>query len=127
MSKLRRISIFLTSLCAVLGIALVRVVALATTSADAPARVVDFERDVQPIFKSACYECHGSGRQKSKLRIDSRPLAMEGGRLGKDIIAGDSVHSPLFTRVSDPDAAHRMPRDRDALTAGQIETIRLWI
>src|SRR4051794_28775572 len=110
MSKRRRISIFLTSLCAMLVFALVRVVALGTTSADAPARVVDFERDVQPILKSACYECHGPAKQKSKLRLDSRPLALTGGRLGKDIVAGDSVHSPLFARISDPDAAHRMPQ-----------------
>ncbi|HEX4795199.1 MAG TPA: PSD1 and planctomycete cytochrome C domain-containing protein [Humisphaera sp.] len=127
MSQRRRISIGLTGLCALLGIALIRIAASAGVSADAPARLVDFERDVQPIFKSACYECHGSGRQKSKLRLDSRPLAMTGGRLGKDIIAGDSAHSPLFVRVSDPDAAHRMPQDRDALSAAQIETIRLWI
>src|SRR5438552_10673969 len=31
----------------------------------AAARVVDFVRDVQPIFANSCYGCHGSQRQEA--------------------------------------------------------------
>lgn len=95
---------------------------------DAPAvGRVDFERDIQPIFKSACYECHGPTKQKSKLRLDSRPLAMQGGRLGKDIVPGNLADSALLARITNPDAAHRMPQDRDPLSKEQISLIRQWI
>ena len=36
------------------------------------AQPVDFVRDVQPIFKAACSECHGEKKPKGKLRLDSR-------------------------------------------------------
>jgi hypothetical protein len=97
----------------------------ATTSPPSPS--VDFERDIQPIFKSACYECHGPSKQKSKLRLDSRPLALHGGRSGKDVIPGNAADSALLKRITDPDSAHRMPQDRDALPKEQIELIRQWI
>src|SRR5437868_3972334 len=57
---------------------------------------VSFERDIQPIFKSTCYQCHGPDRQKAKLRLDSRQLALAGGRDGKVIVPGDVEDSPLL-------------------------------
>src|SRR3954470_21560522 len=62
---------------------------------------VSFERDIQPIFKSACYQCHGPDRQKAKLRLDSRPLAMVGGRDGKIILPGNAEESALLKRLTD--------------------------
>src|SRR6185436_5161239 len=32
---------------------------------------IDFEKDVQPILKAACYECHSSKKIKGKLRLDA--------------------------------------------------------
>ena len=32
----------------------------------------DFARDVQPIFKKHCYECHGADKHKNGYRLDRR-------------------------------------------------------
>jgi len=88
---------------------------------------VDFERDIQPIFKSFCYQCHGPDRQKAKLRLDSRPLAMQGGKDGKIILPGDADQSELIRRLTETDENMRMPQDREALPAEQIALIRTWI
>ena len=31
---------------------------------------VDFARDIQPILQAHCYECHGSQKAQSGLRLD---------------------------------------------------------
>ena len=126
MSNVQKRSVALTGILAILIVAGV-LRGSPSAAAASPATPVDFERDIQPIFKSACYECHGPSKQKSKLRLDSRPLALHGGRSGKDIIAGNAAESPLLKRITDPDSAHRMPQDRDALPKEQIELIRQWI
>jgi cytochrome c553 len=95
--------------------------------ATAGSTTIDFERDIQPILKSSCYECHGPGKQKSKLRLDSRPLAMRGGRHGKVIMPGDAEQSVLLARVTSSSDNERMPQDRDPLPAGQVELLRHWI
>ena len=41
---------------------------------------------------------------------------MQGGRSGKDIVPGNATQSTLLKRITDPDSAHRMPQDRDALS-----------
>ena len=40
---------------------------------------VDFVRDVRPVFEKHCYECHGSKKQKSGLRLDMKSAAFKGG------------------------------------------------
>src|SRR3954447_14296762 len=89
--------------------------------------VVDFTKDVQPILKSACYQCHGPAKQKGKLRLDAKNLAINGGKSGKAIIPGRSDQSALFARITTHDDDDRMPQDRDPLTADQIATIKAWI
>ncbi|MBM4270269.1 MAG: hypothetical protein FJ144_27300, partial [Deltaproteobacteria bacterium] len=35
----------------------------------ASAGEIDFARDIQPIFRDHCYECHGSEKRKGGLRL----------------------------------------------------------
>ena len=42
----------------------------------AQARAVDFAKDVQPIFETSCYACHGSKLQMGGLRLDSKNQAL---------------------------------------------------
>lgn len=41
----------------------------------------DFKRDVQPIFRQHCYECHGPTQQKNGFRLDRRRDALRGGTI----------------------------------------------
>ena len=40
---------------------------------------INFTRDVEPILKAHCLDCHGPDKQKSKFRIDRRSLLLAGG------------------------------------------------
>src|SRR6476660_6001049 len=40
---------------------------------------VDFRRDVQPLLKQYCIECHGPTQQMHGFRLDRRRDAMRGG------------------------------------------------
>jgi mono/diheme cytochrome c family protein len=88
---------------------------------------VDFVRDIQPIFKSRCYACHGPEKQKGALRLDSRKLALDGGSNGPLLIPGDSVKSYIMQRVRGEGDESRMPEKVDALTPRQIQKLAAWI
>jgi mono/diheme cytochrome c family protein len=88
---------------------------------------VDFARDVEPIFKSACYECHGEKKPKGKLRLDSKALAMKGGNGGPAIVPGKSRDSYLMKRIRGEGGEDQMPLDHPPLSAAQIRLVETWI
>src|SRR4051794_28483475 len=88
---------------------------------------VDFASDVQPIFKSACYQCHGAEKQKGKLRLDAKTIALHGGKSGKAILPGQVEQSEIFKRITSKDDDERMPQDREALKPAEIAIIKAWI
>jgi hypothetical protein len=95
-----------------------------------PAKMtVDFQRDVEPIFKAICYRCHGPERPKSRFRLDNRASALKGGNNGIDIISGDSAKSPLIHYVSRLVKDMEMPPEGkgEPLTAEQVGILRTWI
>jgi ankyrin repeat protein len=85
----------------------------------------DFARDVQPIFKKHCYECHGPDKHKNGYRVDRRSAAF-GGLIRHNIIPGDSELSRLYRRVRDSRLGPQMPLE-DTLSDEQIDTLRRWI
>ena len=63
---------------------------------------VDFARDVQPILKERCYECHGPSQQMRGLRLDRRRDALPN-RVGANnarIVPGNSAGSLLYRRLA---------------------------
>src|SRR5689334_4100057 len=88
---------------------------------------VDFVRDIQPIFKASCFECHGPQKQKGQFRLDSKAHAMKGGIAGKAILPGKGAESPLVQLLLVSDAEERMPRKAKPLAKAQIDLIRAWI
>ena len=54
---------------------------VATLGAE-PAKI-DFNRDIQPIFKEHCYKCHGESSSKNGLRLHRKADALKGGDSGK--------------------------------------------
>jgi len=97
----------------------------------ASATEVSFERDVFPILKEHCFECHGPQRQKNGYRLDVREIALQGGDSGEAaIVPTDAGSSPLVRYISSQDAGDRMPPEDsgiDPLTSQEIAILRNWV
>ncbi len=91
------------------------------------AQAVDFEKDIRPVLRERCVECHGAEKQKAGLRLDARSLALKGGDDGPVIVAGKSAESAIFQRITSTDKDERMPSKGDPLTATQIAAFREWL
>jgi hypothetical protein len=95
------------------------------------APAVDFARDVRPILSDRCFRCHGPDAEarEAGLRLDLEEgaLADLGGYAA--IVRGDVAASELWQRVSAQSDLERMPPPEggEALSAGEIETLRRWI
>jgi len=97
------------------------------------AKDVSYAKDIKPIFEKSCIKCHGSEKQKGKLRLDSLADTLKGGEDGKVILPGKSAESLLVhnvAHVGDEDQYMPPPDNKDKippLTPQQIGLIRAWI
>ena len=88
------------------------------------AKKVDFARNVFPIFRRSCIECHGAEKQEAELRLDQRASTFESGT----IEAGNPGDSELLRRILLPRGHDEvMPAIGDPLPKRQIAIIRRWI
>lgn len=88
---------------------------------------IDFWRDIDPIFKRVCYECHDAKEQKGELRMDSREAQLKGGEGGPSIIPGDSKKSLTMIRIRGEGEDPRMPKKKPPLSEHEIALIAKWI
>src|ERR1044071_1277489 len=83
-----------------------------------------FEKDIRPILKAHCFECHGEGEKlKGGLDLRLRRLMLHGGDDGPVIVPGKPDRSPLFKLVQ----SGEMPKRDKKLTREQVALIRQWI
>ena len=86
---------------------------------------------VWPVLKGKCMGCHGDRSEKIKGEYDMRTLAgiLAGGESGEPaIVKGNPEASPFFVAVTWKDEDLQMPpKEKDRLTAEQIELVREWI
>jgi ankyrin repeat protein len=95
--------------------------------AQTPAKI-DFARDVQPLFRTYCYDCHGPALQSSGFRLDRRRDSMPNrvGANGARVVPGNSAASRVYLRVSGSQTGLQMP-PTGALSPEQIGIIKGWI
>ena len=94
----------------------------------APNGPVDFVRDIQPIFRAHCYECHAGASEEGGLNLGVKAKAFRGGDSKDAIVAGKSAESLLIQLVSGLDENRSMPPDgKTPLTAKQVGLLRAWI
>jgi hypothetical protein len=111
----------------IVGVLLVPVL----VSAQTPAPLVEFNRDVRPVLSDKCYTCHGpdQSRRRTKLRFDVEADAKQdlGGRFA--IVPGDPSRSEMIRRITADDPARRMPplAAGRTLTSNEIDVLRRWI
>jgi hypothetical protein len=83
-----------------------------------------FEKDIRPILKAHCFDCHGEGEKlKGGLDLRLRRLMLKGGDEGPVIVPGKPDRSRLFKLVH----SGEMPKREKKLTREQIELIKQWI
>lgn len=107
------------------------------TAAAQDAGKVDFEKQILPIFKDRCFECHQKEytddkgkvkKPKGKFRMDNPELLLAGGSEGGDLTPGDAAKSTVYTYSALPaDDDMAMPPKGDRLTAEQLDLIKKWI
>jgi hypothetical protein len=88
---------------------------------------IDFVRDIEPIFKQYCTECHGPTKARARLRLHSPDTILKGGLSGAPIDPGKSEQSLLIRRVLGLDGEDQMPLDRDPLPDALIARLRAWV
>lgn len=88
---------------------------------------INFKNEVKPIFEASCIRCHGRGRAKGGLQIDSRETLLKGGDSGPSIVPGKSAESDLIALVAGVDPDSVMPKKGTKLTAAQVGVLRAWI
>jgi uncharacterized membrane protein/mono/diheme cytochrome c family protein len=97
--------------------------------AQAPAADSFYAKHIDPIFDANCVACHGEGKVKGGLRLDSYQALMKGGQDGPVIVAGQPGQSLLLRRVTlPPDHKQFMPAEgKPPLRAEEIAWIGAWI
>lgn len=116
------------------------IIAVLLAMAGCGQRKISFSRDVMPILKTNCMNCHGDngeGLVKSGLDLEDYAHLMKGTKFGPVVVPGNSSSSTLYLVVS-----HRVhpeiqmpPHHVEALAKGrrpplqteQIMTIHKWI
>ena len=111
--------------------ALLAVAVFATKPSVARAAVVDFNRDLRPIFSDTCFKCHGpdESKRKGKLRLDVKEgaLAEHEGRVA--VAPGDLARSEAWNRLTTTNLDDVMPPANSGLklTPEQIRLFGDWI
>jgi mono/diheme cytochrome c family protein len=91
-------------------------------------RTVDFEKDILPIFRRHCFDCHGPKEQESGLRVDRRSSLIRGGDSGEAAVeVGASQRSLLVRVIAGLDDDLQMPPKGEKLSSTDIGLIRKWI
>jgi hypothetical protein len=83
-----------------------------------------FEKDIRPILREHCLDCHGAETEvKGGLDLRLRRFAVRGGKHGPAIVPGDPAASRLLKRVRDGE----MPPEGKSVPPGQITILERWI
>lgn len=91
-------------------------------------RQVDFARQVKPLLEARCLECHHRRYVFAGLNLETKALAMKGGRSGPVIIPG-SPHQSLLYRVLllGHDSPVAMPPTPERVEGDDLRILHDWI
>lgn len=103
---------------------LLTVTSLMSSSASAEDGRLTFEKDIRPVFRAHCFDCHGATEDvKGKLDLRLVRFLKQGGESGPAIQPGSPDESYLLDRIRSgemPPGEHRVP-------AKEVTLIERWI
>ncbi|MEM7385209.1 MAG: DUF1549 domain-containing protein, partial [Verrucomicrobiota bacterium] len=83
-----------------------------------------FESDIRPLFKIACFHCHGGpGEKEGGLDLRLVRLMIKGGDSGSVIVPGDPEKSLLWQHLE----SDEMPKGEKKLSPEDKDKVRAWI
>lgn len=89
---------------------------------------VDYDREIRPILRENCLDCHGPDKAKAQLRVDQRASLLLGGDSGiQAVVPGNPSKSHLLDLIKGTDPDEIMPPKGDPLSKGEIALIEQWI
>lgn len=109
-------------------IAITAAVGLTSCMQMEPPQEVDFVSQVKPLLESRCLECHQHQYVCAGLNLETRSLAMKGGRSGPVILPG-SPHQSLLYKVLllGHESPVAMPPTPDGLEPEDLKQVHDWI
>jgi len=92
-----------------------------------PNTSINFTKEVLPILKKHCFECHSGSKHRGGLRLDTEEGIKTGGTSGLSILINKPNESLLIHRIQGDKGLPRMPLKAEALSQKQIDILRVWI
>src|SRR5262245_44923758 len=89
------------------------------------AQIASFEKDVLPILQANCFKCHGAGKSRGGLRLNSRETILKGGDTGP-AVSLDKPNESLLLRAINYKNEPQMPPG-GKLPQKDIETLTRWV
>lgn len=90
-----------------------------------------FSLKIRPVLEQNCFACHGNGKHKGGLRLDSREAILKGGDDGVVVVVGKPDESQLIQSVKwqAKDKDLNMPPEgkKPRLSAEQIANWEKWV
>ncbi len=94
---------------------------LSLAAADAE---ISFEKDVRPILKAHCFQCHGeAGKTEGKVDLRLRRFLLQQAEEGPVMVPGHPEQSLLLKLVK----AGEMPKSEKKLTVAEVSILERWI
>jgi hypothetical protein len=85
-----------------------------------------FEKKIRPILVENCFKCHGGGKKKGSLALDSRAGLLRGGDNGPAVVPGKPEESRLLEAVSYKNVELQMP-PKGRLPENAVRDLTTWI
>jgi mono/diheme cytochrome c family protein len=99
--------------------------AVAQDKSPSPEQVQFFETQVRPVLANNCYRCHGPGKQRGKLRLDSREAILHGGESGPAAAPGQPAHSRIIQAINYQGGLEMPPNKK--LKKNEVVALSAWV
>lgn len=97
------------------------------TPAQAQTKEVSFKKDVSPVLKKYCYNCHAGEKSSHGLKVDTYDNIMKGSKYSKVIKPEKSAESVIIRSVKNQPGGTKMPPGRRSVSESEIKLIADWI